>query len=73
MDDYAVREIDPAYLKRARSIDPHMAGDHMESIAISLHQAIDAWRFRDGPHEDVTLCVDAMAALWSVIEDRISV
>ena len=73
MDDSAVRKIDLAYMKRARSLEPHMTGDHMESIAIALHQALDNWRFHDGPSEDVTLCVDAMVALWSVIEDRISV
>ena len=68
-----MREIDPAYLKRAESISPSSIPDHLESIAISLHQALDGWRYHDAGTDDVTLCLDAFAALWSVVESRASV
>lgn len=61
------------YIKRAEQIAPAQVGEHLDSIAISLHRALDNWRHHEGPAEDVTLCVDALAALWSVVETRISV
>lgn len=70
MKDFAVRKIDPAYIKRARGIDGHQVPEHLDSIAVSLHQALDAWRFHNGSSEDVSLCVDALVALWSVVESR---
>lgn len=71
--DFVARKIDPAYVKRAKGIDPSSAPDHLDSIAVTLHQAIDSWRFHNGPAEDVSLCVDALVALWSVMENRLSV
>lgn len=73
MPDFVGRTIDVKYMKRAEGIDPRQVPDHLDSVAVSLHQAIDAWRFHDGPAEDVTLCVDALVALWSVTEQRITV
>jgi len=64
------REIDPEYLRRAEGIDPRQVPEHLESIAISLHQALDAWRYHNSGTEDVTLCIDAFVALWSVVEQR---
>lgn len=70
MKDFAVRKIDPAYIQRARGIDGQNIPDHLDSIAVSLHQALDAWRFHNGSGEDVSLCIDALVALWSVVESR---
>lgn len=64
------REINPSHLKRADSVDNSQAGSYMDSIAMSLHQAIDAWRYNNGPMEDVSLCVDALVAMWTSIERR---
>lgn len=69
-DDYAVRKFDLSYIRRASAIDPTAASEHLDSIAISLHQALDAWRGGTGGAEEVTMCVDALAALWSVVERR---
>lgn len=73
MEDVALRKIDFRYMQRAEAIPDGSVGEHMDSIAISLHRALDDWRHNDGPVEDVTLCVDALVALWSVIETRLSV
>jgi hypothetical protein len=73
MRDFVGRVIDAKYIKRAEGIDPRQVPEHLDSVAVALHQALDAWRFHDGPAEDVTLCVDALVALWSVTEHRISV
>ena len=62
------RQIDPGYLKRASSIPQEQVSANLESIAISLHQALDAWRYRNAPHEDVAMCLDALIALWTVVE-----
>lgn len=64
------RTIDDAYYKRASSVPTSDVGNYLDSIAVSLHQSIDAWRFRDGPIEDVTMCVDALVALWTSVESR---
>ena len=73
MEDFALRKIDLRYMQRAEAIPDGSVGEHMDSIAISLHRALDDWRHNDGPAEDVALCVDALVALWSVIETRLSV
>lgn len=70
MKHKVAREIDPSYLTRASQIPKEQVGDNLESIAISLHQALDSWRYRNGPAEDVALCVDALLALWTVVERR---
>jgi len=64
------RQINPSYIKRAESIHPSDAPAHLDSIAISLHQALDNWRHNGGPADEVTLCIDAMVALWTVVERR---
>ena len=64
------RVIDPQYLKRAESVHPTEVGTYLDSICVSLHQAVDAYRFHDGSPDEVTLCVDALVALWSVEENR---
>jgi hypothetical protein len=66
----AARQIDPTYLDRAFKIPRDQVGDNLDSIAISLHQALDSWRYRNGPAEDVALCVDALIALWTTVEER---
>lgn len=68
--DGAFRFIDLSYMRRASSLDRSQVPEHLDSIAISLHQALDSWRYHNGPEEDVTLCVDALVALWSVVEQR---
>jgi hypothetical protein len=73
MEDVALRKIDMRYMKRAEKVPTSDVGEHLDSIAISLHRALDSWRHSDGSIEDVTLCVDALVALWSVVESRVSV
>jgi hypothetical protein len=73
MDDVALRKIDMGYLRRAEQIPTSSVAEHLDSIAISLHRSLDAWRHNDGPVEDVTMCIDALVALWSVVESRVSV
>lgn len=73
MKDVALRQIDMRYMKRAEKVPESSVGEHLDSIAISLHRALDDWRHNDGGTEDVTLCVDALVALWSVVESRVSV
>lgn len=68
--DFVERRIDLRYLDRAQKIDKSQVPEHLDSIAISLHQALDSWRYRNGPIEDVSMCVDALVALWSVVEQR---
>lgn len=64
------RDIDPAHYKRANSVPSSEVGSYMDSIAVSLHQSLDAWRYHNGSIDDVTLCVDALVALWTSIENR---
>lgn len=64
------REINPSYIRRAESVSSADAPAHLDSIAISLHQALDNWRYNGGPKDEVTLCLDAMVALWTVVERR---
>ena len=66
----AYRAIDSQYLRRAEKVPPHEVGTYLDSICVSLHQAVDAWRFHEGSPDEVTLCVDALVALWSVEENR---
>lgn len=70
MKTTAARTIDARYIERARSMPASQVPEHLDSIAVSLQVALDGWRFRHAPLEDVTLCVDALAALWSVVEER---
>lgn len=69
-NDSCTRSIDPAYVKRAEAIDSQQLREYLDSSIVSLHQAVDSWRFRKGPQEDVTLCLDAIIAMWSVLERR---
>lgn len=73
MPDHALRKIDLNYIKRAEKLPEGSVGEHLDSIAMSLHRSLDSWRYSDGPVEDVTMCVDALVALWSVVENRVSV
>lgn len=73
MDDHALRKIDLNYIRRAEKLPSNDVGEHLDSIAVSLHRALDGWRHNEGPVEDVTMCVDALVALWSVVERRVSV
>jgi len=56
-----------SYIRRAESISPHEAPAHLDSIVISLHQAIDAWRYHGAPYSQVDLCLDALWAMTDVI------
>jgi hypothetical protein len=70
MTSKITRDINGEYLKRADSVDSSQVGSYMESIAISLHEAIDNWRFHDAPVNEVSTYVDALVAMWTSIEMR---
>lgn len=64
------RKIKESYIRRAETISQYDAPAHLDSIVISLHQAIDNWRYHGAPSEEVSLCLDAFCALWTVVERR---
>jgi len=66
----AQRHIDPSYLKRAESVDTQQLREYLDSSVVALHQAVDQWRYHKGQPEDVNLCLDAIIAMWSVLESR---
>ncbi len=66
----ASRRIDPKHLERASKVQPELVGPYLESILIHTHQALDEWRYRNGPWEDVALGLDAFVALWSLVEAK---
>lgn len=68
--DYATRKIDPRYLQRAAKIDATVVAEHLDTVALSLHQALDSWRYRNGSIKDVSMCIDALSALWCIVEMR---
>jgi len=68
--DFAARKFDLRYAQRAAKVAPGHIPDHLDSIAVSLHQALDSWRYHNGDIADVALCLDAFVALWSVVEQR---
>lgn len=68
--DFALRKVDPKYFQRAASLSPNDAVAHLDAAIMSLHVSLDQWRYHEGPAEEVSLCVDAVAALWTVIEQR---
>lgn len=69
-NDNCVRSIDPAYVKRAEAIDNQQLREYLDSSIVALHQSVDAWRFHKGQQEDVALCLDAIIAMWNVLESR---
>ena len=71
--EFFSRKIDYNYFKRAEKIPSADAPHYLDSIVVSLHRAIDDWRYNDGDVGDVSMCVDALSALWSTIEDRSSI
>lgn len=64
------RRVNPDYLRRANKISNEQVGAYMESIVISLHAALDDWRYNAAPTDEVTTCVDALVAMWSSVESR---
>lgn len=62
--------LDARYLKRARSIPQEQLQSSIEQTLYSFHQALDGWRYHDLPADDVKLCLDALNALWLVVEER---
>lgn len=68
--DTCSRDIDPAYVKRAESIDSQQLREYLDSSIVALHQSVDSWRFHKGQPEDVALCLDAIIAMWNVLESR---
>jgi hypothetical protein len=70
MSTKITRDINGQYLKRADSVDTAQVGSYMESIAISLHEAIDNWRFHSAPVSEVSTYVDALVAMWTSVERR---
>lgn len=64
------RSIDPNHLKRASKVEDQMVGPYLDSIVLSLHSALDAWRFGKGPSSDVTLALDAFLALYTEADLR---
>jgi len=64
------RRINPDYLRRANKVSNEQSGAYMESIVMSLHAALDDWRYNDAPTAEVTTCVDALVAMWSSVESR---
>jgi hypothetical protein len=64
------RKINPDYLRRANRVSNEQIGSYMESIVISLHAALDDWRYNNAPTDEVTTCVDALVAMWSSVESR---
>lgn len=68
--EFFSRKIDYNYLKRASQISRSDAPHYLDSIVVSLHRAVDDWRYNDGEISDVSMCVDALSALWSTIEGR---
>ena len=69
--DYFSRKIDYAYYRRANSISMHDAPHQLDNVVMTLHRTLDDWRFSDGSPKDVAMCVDALSALWSSVEDRL--
>ena len=68
--DHAIRTISPKAVQRAFSIPQSEVFSYMDSAVMSLHVALDQWKYNDGPLEEVSMCVDAITALWSAIEHK---
>lgn len=64
------RKINEDYLRRANKVRDDQIGPYLESIVISLHAALDDWRYNNAPPDEVTTCVDALVAMWSSVEGR---
>ena len=64
------RNIDPAYVKRARQVPDDLVGSYLDNILITLHSAVDDMRYHGGPLEAVNLSLDAFIALLTTAESR---
>ena len=64
------RTVSASYVKRASSVDDTQLKSYLDSSLVALHQAVDQWRYHNGSKEDVDLCLDAIIAMWNVLDSR---
>lgn len=64
------RTVSQSYVKRASSVNDEQLKSYLDSSLVALHQAVDQWRYRNGSKEDVDLCLDAIIAMWNVLDSR---
>jgi hypothetical protein len=58
------RAVNPAHVRRAQKVPSAEVPGFLDSTVVALHQALDHWRYHNGPEEEVDLAIDAFLALW---------
>ena len=71
------RSIDPAAYKRAQKLSNEEAVRYLDNSVMALGQSFDTWRGSSSldaatgnAAEEVRMCVDAIVALWTELENR---
>lgn len=66
----AARPMDPDHLRRAARVDDKLVGPYMDEILITMHQALDGWRFGKTGAEPLQTALAAFNALMTEAENR---
>lgn len=65
------RNIDPKAYSRAQMLDSPSLLQYFDHCVLALNSSFDRFRSaEEAPGEEVTMCVDAVVALWTEIENR---
>lgn len=64
------RPIPPDMLKRLQKTETSQLLSWMDTTLMALGQASDNWRFHGAEAGEVTLCLNAMYAIWEELQVR---
>lgn len=64
------RRITQTARRRASTINDREIGPYLEVLTIQFGQALDQWRFKEGPASEVAMQLDSIMALWNEVELR---